>query len=516
MMVMKKKTVVINRCLSSGMQALLLSMVLMVASVSAWSADVEGVRLWRAPDHTRVVFDLTGVVEHKVFQLNNPSRLVVDISNASNQAKLSAVDLSKTPIKRIRSASRDQNCLRFVFDLNGSINPRSFFLKKHGEKPPRLVVDLYDKAAVTQKTIDNVSEEASVSTQRDILIVVDAGHGGEDPGAIGPGKLQEKNVVLDIAKELAKKINQTKGYKAKLTRTGDYYIPLKKRRDFARKHRADLFISVHADAFTTPKARGASVFALSRRGATSETARFLAKRENDADLIGGVGDVSLDNKGKVLQGVLVDLSMTATLGSSLDAGGHVLQKMGGIAHLHKHDVEQAGFLVLKSPDVPSILVETGFISNPDEEKKLSTKRYRKKMAASIYSGIREFFEKNPPAGTYLAWKQNGKTIDVDVYAVAKGDTLSSIAQRFRLSVKELKSINNITGNTIRVGQKLAVKKPQPKKVDPVIVHKVISGETLSGIALRYSSSVAAIRKQNKLDNSSIRIGQKLLIPTIDG
>ncbi len=512
--------------------ALLLLLTVFSSSIFAQSqTSVEGVRLWRAPDHTRVVFDLTGAVEHKIFALKSPSRLVIDINNARNRASLSSVDLKKTPIKRIRSAKREQKDLRFVFDLQGNINPRSFFLKKHAGKPNRLVVDLYDANAVVEKTIERVAEAAAVSTRRDILVVVDAGHGGEDPGAVGPKRIKEKDVVLDIAKHLAEKINRTDGYTAKLTRTSDYYIPLKKRRDFARKHRADLFVSIHADAFKTPDARGASVFALSRRGATSETARFLARKENDADLVGGVGDVSLNDKDKVLKGVLVDLSMSATLGSSLDAGGHILKEMGSISRLHKGHVEQAGFLVLKSPDVPSILVETGFISNPTEAKKLSTKSYRIKMAQSIYSGVRAFFEKNPPAGTYIAWKQSGgKDEGIGVYTVARGDTLSGISARYRLSISELKKLNNLKKNSIRIGQKLKVKKspsvsrpktvasikPAPSVISQTVVHKVTSGETLSGIALRYSSSVAAIKKENKLNGTSIRIGQKLVIPTVDG
>jgi N-acetylmuramoyl-L-alanine amidase len=477
------------------------------------STNVDGVRLWRAPDHTRVVFDLSGTVDHKIFQLNQPARLVIDITNADNKASLSSVDLTKTSIKRIRSAVRNQNDLRFVFDLNAPIKPRSFFLKRHAGKPPRLVVDLYDQNSVTEKTIDKVAQEASVSLKRDILIVIDAGHGGEDPGAIGPKRVREKNVVLDIAKQLANQVNATKGYTAKLTRTGDYYIPLRKRRDFARKHRADLFVSIHADAFKTPSAKGASVFALSRRGATSETARFLAKKENDADLIGGVGDVSLKDKDTVLRGVLLDLSMTATLNASLDAGHQVLKSMGSIAHLHKHNVEQAGFLVLKSPDVPSILVETGFISNPKEAKRLSTKAYRQKMAGSIFKGVRGYFEKNPPAGTYVAWKKNGGLDnDLSRYKVTRGDNLSSIANRFGLSVDQLQKINGLSSSTIRIGQVLKLKEETKKS----IVHKVASGETLSEIALRYSSSVAAIRKKNKLNGNAIRIGQTLVIPTIDG
>lgn len=570
---------------------LLLPTLLFIPSTFANSVtQVEGVRLWRAPDHTRVVFDLTGEVQHKLFPLTSPARLVVDITNARNRASLSKIDFSKTPIERIRSASREKDDLRFVFDLKNNVNPRSFFLKKQAGKPNRLVVDLYDKTAVTEKTIEQVAQAADVSTRRDILIVVDAGHGGEDPGAIGPKRVKEKDVVLDIAKRLAAKINQTDGYTAKLTRTSDYYVPLKKRRDFARKHRADLFVSIHADAWKTPSASGASVFALSRKGATSETARFLARKENNADLIGGVGDVSLSNKDRILKGVLVDLSMTATLGSSLDAGKHILQEMDSIAKLHKRSVEQAGFLVLKSPDVPSILVETGFISNPKEAKKLSTPKYRAKMASSIFTGIRSFFEKNPPGGSYIAWKQSGgKEEDIRVHKVAKGDTLSGVALRYRISVKELKKLNQLSGNSIRVGQVLTVKKapaksrpkpavqlagtqqvapvksthkvkngetlsgialrydvsvaqlkklnglnntairigqilkikkdvakPVPTVVSQTRIHKVSSGETLSGIALRYSSSVSAIKKRNKLDGTAIRIGQKLVIPMVEG
>lgn len=584
------------------MSFLLLLVVCILTSKASAAAitQVEGVRLWRAPDHTRVVFDLTGAVDHKLFPLKSPARLVVDINKANNKALLSSVDLTNTPIKRIRSATREKTDLRFVFDLKANVKPRSFFLKKHAGKPDRLVIDFYDAKTVTEKTIEQVSQAASVSTQRDILIVIDAGHGGEDPGAIGPRRIKEKDVVLDIAKKLATNINRIDGYKAKLTRTNDYYIPLKKRRDFARKHRADLFVSIHADAFKNPDAKGASVFALSRRGATSETARFLARKENDADLIGGVGDVTLSDKDNVLKGVLVDLSMTATLGASLDAGKHILDEMDTIARLHKNSVEQAGFLVLKSPDVPSILVETGFISNPKEAKKLSTSSYRKKMADSIFAGIRGFFEKNPPAGTYIAWKQNGgKVEDIARHKVVSGDTVSGIAVRYGLSVGELKSLNKMKTNVINVGQTLTVRKPKAiassktetndkvvtstrqvsvkhtvksgetlsgialrygssmsdiktlnglKKnairigqvltinqtvtnrsvAKPIVekpvssiasstrIHKVSSGETLSGIALRYSSSVTAIRKQNKLDGTAIRIGQKLVIPTVEG
>lgn len=486
------------------------------------ATQVESVRLWRAPDHTRVVFDLSGAVEHKLFPLQNPSRLVVDLSRAINRATLNDLEFQKTPISRIRSAKREDGGLRFVFDLNSKTNPRSFFLKKDAGKPNRLVIDFYDPSTITEKTIEKVAVAAEASSRRDILIVVDAGHGGEDPGAIGPNKLKEKYVVLDIAKKLANKINRTEGYIAKLTRTNDYYVPLKKRRDFARKNRADLFVSIHADAFDRPAASGASVFALSLRGATSERARFLARKENKADLIGGVGDVSLLDKDDTLKSVLVDLSMSATLTSSLDAGKHILEEMDDIAKLHKKSVEQANFLVLKSADVPSILVETGFISNPKEAKKLSTGNYREKMASSIFAGVRAFFEKNPPADTYIAWKQKGgKENTAGFYKVSSGDTLSGIADRFKVSVNELKRLNKLSTNDIRIGQTLRLRSSKIVSNPVAIptagssrVHKVKSGESLLGIALHYDMTMSDLKRINKLSKDSIKIGQVLTIDNV--
>lgn len=436
---------------SLGLGLLLLS--LLQASFLQAKAQIEGVRLWRAPDHTRVVFDLSGPLEHKLFSLENPHRLVLDMESAGNQFALADIDLSKTPIRRIRSGARDKHDLRVVLDLNEAVKPRSFLLKSHGDKPDRLVLDLFDKNLRTEKKL----EQSQPSQKRDIIIAVDAGHGGEDPGAIGPGRLREKNVVMAISKELVRQINQVKGYKGKLVRTGDYYIGLRKRRNIARDMRADLFISVHADAFKHPSASGASVFALSRRGATSETARFLARKENEADLIGGVGGVSLEDKDEVLAGVLVDLSMTASLSSSLQVGDKVLKSMGKIAKLHKRRVEQAGFAVLKSPDVPSILVETGFISNPKEAKNLGSSRYRKKMASQIFKGVRAYFDDKPPVGTYLAWvkngKQNGRSKE---YIIASGDTLSGIAVEYNTSVAAIKKANKLSSSRIRVGQRLKI------------------------------------------------------------
>ncbi|MBX2857903.1 MAG: N-acetylmuramoyl-L-alanine amidase [Cellvibrionaceae bacterium] len=432
-----------------------------VTASPAMGADVEGVRVWRAPDHTRLVFDLTGPVEHQVFSLPAPDRLVIDISSSSMSASISNLDLGNTPISNVRSGRRG-NDLRVVLDLTGKVKPRSFVLARHGDKQDRLVIDIYDSeplrsTPVPEEPVNAVEKINEISSQkRDVVIAIDAGHGGEDPGAVGPRNVYEKDVVFKVSRELAKLVEQARGYKYVMVRTGDYYIPLDKRRNKAREVRADLFISIHADAFHNARARGASVFALSRRGATSETARFLASKENEADLIGGVGGVSLGDKDDILAGVLVDLSMTATMASSLKVGGSVLKNIAKVTRLHKRQVEQAGFLVLKSPDVPSILVETGFISNPEEARKLGNENHRRKLANAIFNGIESYFEESPPEGTYLSWvKSKGEGAKVE-YVIAKGDTLSRIAARYKVSVREIVRENRLPDTRIRVGQTLTI------------------------------------------------------------
>lgn len=420
----------------------------------AHSAQINGVRIWRAPDNTRIVFDLSDPVEHKLFTLSSPSRVVIDIDNAQVVNDIANLELEGTPVAKLRYGTRNQTGVRVVLDLNSEVKPRSFFLAEHGGKADRLVVDLFDRGESSVQQAQSL--EDLIADRRDVVIAVDAGHGGEDPGAIGPGRVQEKHVVLEISKRLVEQINAEKGYSAYLVRTGDYYIPLRDRRDKARGMRADLFVSVHADAFKNPRASGASVFALSRSGATSETASFLARKENEADLIGGVGGVSLTDVDNVLAGVLVDLSMTATLSNSLDVGQRVLEEMGKITKLHKQQVEQAGFAVLKSPDVPSILIETGFISNPQEAQKLGTNSYRKFLAQAIFKGISSYFYDVPPAGSYLAWaKANG--VQTRKYTIARGDTLSDIAKRYNISLQQLLEHNGLQGQAvIKVGQELTI------------------------------------------------------------
>lgn len=422
----------------------------LLGSSSVWAVDVHDVRLWRAPDHTRIVFDLTGPVEHSLFVLSNPRRIVVDIQDTNLSTDLSDLQLSNTPISFVRSGVRDGDDLRVVMEVSAQLDPRTFVLQANEQAGHRLVVDLYDNQ--TQQSAPAVKKSVQESSKRDVVIAIDAGHGGEDPGATGPNRLREKDVVLAIAKQLNALFKADPGFQPIMVRSGDYYVSLKGRRDLARKHQADLFVSIHADAFKRKQAHGASVYALSNGGATSTQALYLAQRENAADLVGGV---SLSDKDDVLAGVLADLSMTSTLDTSLKLGNQVLRNVDDVADLHKNQVEQAGFAVLKSPDVPSILVETGFISNPKEAGLLATSRYQKKMASAIHRGIKGWFFTHPPSGTLLAWqKQQGS----QQYIIARGDTLSDIADRFSVSLADLKSYNGIASSKILVGQKLNIPK----------------------------------------------------------
>jgi N-acetylmuramoyl-L-alanine amidase len=434
---------------------------------------VNSVRLWRAPDNTRLVFDLTGPVQHSVFTLSAPDRLVIDINGATLGAPLN-VNTSNTPITAMRSAQRTPTDLRVVIDLKKAVTPKSFTLAPNAQYGNRLVVDLFDsaEAAAPAPPPTNVATVAPVPVtpvepavklppapagKRDIIVVIDAGHGGEDPGASGSSGQHEKDVVLAIARELQRQVSGMKGYRAELTRTGDYFIPLRGRTEIARKKGADLFVSIHADAAPSAAAFGASVFALSDRGATSETARWLADSENRSDLIGGAGSVSLDDKDRMLAGVLLDLSMTASLTSSLDVGQKVLSNISRVTPLHKQRVEQAGFMVLKSPDIPSILVETGFISNSNEASKLSAASHQQALARSISAGVRQFFQ-NPPPGTYIAWlRDSGKIAQGPRdHRVSPGETLAMIAVRYQVSPATLRSANNLKSDELKIGQTLTI------------------------------------------------------------
>jgi N-acetylmuramoyl-L-alanine amidase len=415
-----------------------------------FAADIESARIWRAPDNTRLVLDISDTFDYSVFSLDNPSRLVIDIKSTELKTNLDKLAISPTPISKIRSAVRNGSNLRIVLELKTKVRVNSFTLKANEQYGDRLVVDLFDTVEVAKKPARKVLPK----TNRKIVISIDAGHGGEDPGAIGPKRIYEKVIVFQIAKRLETLFDQNPDFTGELVRTGDYYLAHRKRTSIARKNRADFFLSIHADAFTNPKANGASVYALSTRGSSSEEARYLAQKENRADLIGGAeGWLNLDDKDAVLAGVLLDLTMTATLSSSLEAGKYVLKNMGGVARLHKKHVEQAGFLVLKSPDIPSLLIETGFISNPKEAKQLSSGAYQQRMAAAIYNGLVSYYMDNTPEGTSLAANKGKRERS---YTIARGDTLSEIAQRYNTSVTNILSYNKMGSSTIKVGQKIII------------------------------------------------------------
>ena len=419
----------------------------MLAGIANAAVQVNGVRMWPAPDNTRLVFDLNAPVEHSLFTLKAPDRVVIDLKNARFANDLPNFTFDETLLKGVRYANRDNKQLRVVLDLKRGVSPKSFVLKPHHNYGHRLVIDLYDKSKkATKKSVPVKSKKSSKNRPRDVIIAIDAGHGGEDPGALGRRGTREKDVVLAIARKLQALVKNQRGMKPVMIRSGDYYVSLKDRVKKARRHNADMFISIHADAFHDRRARGSSVFVLSTSGASSETARILAESENNADLIGGV---SLHDKDELLQKVLVDMVQTAAVEDSHEVANKVLHGIKGVNRLHKNRVEQAGFKVLKTPGIPSILVETAFISNPEEERKLRSPRHQMAMAQAIMKGVRGYFRNNAPQGTVLAMKEKK-------HRVSRGDTLSAIAQRYSVSVAALKRSNGLRTDTLRVGKTLVI------------------------------------------------------------
>ena len=424
--------------------ALILSTV--ACTCLAKQAAVENVRMWPAPDRTRIVFDINGPLEHTLFVLNNPARVVVDLRDTSLGVKVDRPTDADKLLQGIRHASRNHRDLRVVFDLRKPVRPRSFLLKPNKQYGYRLVVDLYDKGDVTKSLKETIKRSAprSPSKLRDLIIAIDAGHGGEDPGTIGRKGTREKDVVLAIAKELKQQIQNTHGMRPVMVRRGDYYVGLRRRMKIAREHRADLFVSIHADSFKDPRVRGSSVYVLSRNGASSEAARWLAEQENAADLVGGV---SLDDKDDLLASVLLDLSQTATLSASTDVGTNVLKQLGTTGKTHKRRVQRAGFMVLKSPDIPSILVETAFLSNPSEEKRLRNRAQQRKIAKAMVAGVKGYFKHNAPPGTRLAGRS---------HTITRGDTLGAIAGYYGVSLRDLRKANALKGSDIKIGQVLEI------------------------------------------------------------
>jgi N-acetylmuramoyl-L-alanine amidase len=383
---------------------------------------------------TRVVFDISARVPFQVFTLENPHRVVVDFddSHPRTGVNIGNTKVMGNDVTGIRGGPRDDTAYRVVIDVADRLQPNAYMIASPTSGGDRLIVELRGGSApvaanrpapaktapppiATAPQTTPISKagrnEASTAEGplRDFIVAIDAGHGGEDPGAIGVGKVQEKRIAFAIAKELERLFNNASGYRGALTRKGDYYLTLRQRTTVARNQRADLFVSIHADAFSGPDARGASVYTLSAKGATSETARWLAEKENASDLIGGAGDVSLDDKDALLAHVLLDLSMDANRSASIEAGSAVLVALNDFTQLHRDHVEQAGFVVLKSPDIPSILVETGYLSNAGEARKLSQVAYQRKVAQAIFKGVSAYAQRHAPPGTTLAWRQQKRS-----------------------------------------------------------------------------------------------------------
>ena len=395
---------------------LLLVSPLFALPLGAYATQIRNARLWRSEDKLRLVFDLSGPVQYKTFSLTSPDRLIIDLSGAGLSGDFSQLALKNSGITSIRSGHFGKSDTRIVLDLVEPMQLNSFVLPPQEGQGHRLVLDLTNATRAPRQIAAEpaplVAPVDKAHPKRDIIVVVDPGHGGKDPGAIGSKGQREKDVVLSIAQLLAKRLKREKGFDVKLVRNDDFFVPLRKRVDIARQHKADMFISVHADAAPRLTASGASVYALSEGGATSATARFMAQRENGADLLGATTLLNLKDKDPMLAGVILDMSMNATIASSLQLGSSVLGSLQNITSLHQKRVEQAGFAVLKSPDVPSILVETGFISNPRDAQRLVTARHQQAVADGLFEGLKRYFQKNPPMNSYMAWVQAQKNSQV--------------------------------------------------------------------------------------------------------
>lgn len=439
------------------MLRILLSLLLLSSTSSVWATTVEGFRLSHSNGTTRLVLDMSNSVKYTTFSLNNPARLVIDLEHSKQANNIIIPSLANTPIHSIRTADWNNNTLRIVLDLKHTITYKSQILNPDKGYPYRLVLDISEpfkkqanSTTTTQPKLTKIERENPVPTikrippspKRDIIIAIDPGHGGQDPGALGKLGGQEKDIVLAIAKRLAKLVNKEPGMRAYMTRDRDVFIRLRQRIKKAHDHGADMFISIHADSFHNTRAKGASVYVLSERGASSEAAQLLADKENAADLAGGI---SLEDKDDLLASVLLDLSQTASLEASLEVGKTVLSGLKRVGYVHKKHVESAAFVVLKSPDIPSILVETAFISNPNEERKLKSTSHQNKLARAMLTGINSYFKRNP-----IARRTSQQHI------VASGDTLSIIARRYQVSMAALKSTNRLTSSTLKIGEILKI------------------------------------------------------------
>jgi N-acetylmuramoyl-L-alanine amidase len=436
---------------SKQLNIILTSFLLMAFTTASFANNtIEGLRIWPSPNTTRLVFDLADTPTYTYFTLKNPQRLVIDIENTPKNFDFKKVANESKLVKKVRySTAKNPQSIRVVIELNKKLKKNIFALPPTAPYGNRLVIDLNDSDSAAQKIVLN----SKSTTDRDIVIVIDAGHGGEDPGSIGPSGSYEKDVTLGIAKRLESLIGKEKGMKAVMTRAGDYYISPNKRPQLARKHKADMFVSIHADAFTTPVPRGASVWVLSMKRANTELGRWLENTERHSELLGGAAEIIQDTANeRYLAQTFLDMSMDHSLTTSYDVSRDMLKHLKNVTSLHKDKPQGASFAVLTSPDIPSILVEMGFISNPQEEKNLNWSKYRQKMAQSLFNGLKQHFKGSPPDGSLWAkWKQENRT-----HRVRSGESLSLLAQRYNVQISTLKKANNLNTDVVRIGQVLTI------------------------------------------------------------
>ena len=414
----------------------------------AQSAEIRALRVNSGPEGTRVVIDLSGPVEHKLFTLPNPARVVIDLAG-STLGSTARIPEPRGSVVRMRTGPQPNGVVRIVLELNESAKPKSFLLPPSESYGHRLVVDL---AAPSASAVTRVAPAAEAA-RRELVVAIDAGHGGKDPGASGPKGVHEKDVVLSIAKELAAELDRYPGVSTVLTRSTDRYVAFDERMGIARHARADLFISIHADAFEDASARGATVYALSTGRASDEVTRQAAERENAADLIGGV---SIADKDEMLARVLLDLSQSASIGASVLAGQEIIEQMTAVTRMRKTRVQQGSFLVLTSPDIPSLLIETAYISNPREESALRDPGYQGNLARAVSAGIINYFRANAPPESAFAHNPPQPIGPPVRHVIRRGETLSEIAAQYRVSLATLRQSNGIRGDTIRVGQILTI------------------------------------------------------------
>lgn len=419
--------------------------------------NMEGVRVWPSPESTRVVFDMSSKPDFSYFMLKNPLRLVIDLQNTQQAKYLPSVPKKHNLISKLRySKPKKKNSTRVVFELTGVVKPVVFALAPTGPYKNRLVVDLYSKKQKSFSVDKSTAKKRTRTADRDIIIAIDAGHGGEDPGSIGPAGTYEKNITLQIAKRVARLVDKEPGMKARLIRTGDYYLKLNTRTAHARKKRADFFVSIHADAFSSPGPNGTSVWVLSLRRANSEIGKWLEDKEKHSQLLGGAADLIKDTANeKYLAKALLDMSMDHSMKTAFQVADEVVKELKSVSKLHKKRPQAANFGVLKSPDIPSILVETGFISNPKEERKLNTAQHQQRLAQAIFYSIRNYYKRNPPDDSLFASLKNTKPLR---HKVKSGESLSVLASRYGTTISALKKHNQLKKNTLYIGQILMIPK----------------------------------------------------------